>query len=116
MKAAGILVGTLAELAAGVEVGEHEFHGGHAEFRMHVHDGMTVLEALHQLKAEQTPNLAYRSSCRMGVCGSCGMFVNDLPMLACQTQVLALAQQPLGQALQAAQGRMARLGAIPLAY
>jgi len=60
------------------------------EFRMHVHDGMTVLEALHQLKAEQTPNLAYRSSCRMGVCGSCGMFVNDLPMLACQTQVLHL--------------------------
>ena len=60
------------------------------EFRMHVHDGMTVLEALHQLKAEQTPTLAYRSSCRMGVCGSCGMFVNDLPMLACQTQVLHL--------------------------
>ena len=60
------------------------------EYRLHVHDGMTVLEALHQLKAEQTPTLAYRSSCRMGVCGSCGMFVNDLPMLACQTQVLHL--------------------------
>ncbi len=60
------------------------------EYCLHVHDGMTVLEALHQLKAEQTPNLAYRSSCRMGVCGSCGMFVNDLPMLACQTQVLHL--------------------------
>ena len=60
------------------------------EYRLHVHDGMTVLEALHQLKATLEPTLAYRSSCRMGVCGSCGMFVNDLPMLACQTQVLHL--------------------------
>jgi succinate dehydrogenase / fumarate reductase iron-sulfur subunit len=51
---------------------------------------MTVLEALHQLKAEQEPTLAWRSSCRMGVCGSCGMFINDLPQLACQTQVLHL--------------------------
>ena len=60
------------------------------EYRLHVHDGMTVLEALHQLKATQESTLAYRSSCRMGVCGSCGMFINDLPMLACQTQVLHL--------------------------
>jgi len=59
-------------------------------YTLNVHDGMTVLEALHQLKAEKTPTLAYRSSCRMGVCGSCGMFINDLPMLACQTQVLHL--------------------------
>jgi len=60
------------------------------KYRIHVHDGMTVLEALHQLKATQEPTLAWRSSCRMGVCGSCGMFINDLPMLACQTQVLHL--------------------------
>ncbi|MGE5643002.1 MAG: succinate dehydrogenase/fumarate reductase iron-sulfur subunit, partial [Byssovorax cruenta] len=57
---------------------------------LNVPDGMTVLEALHQIKAEQEPTLAWRSSCRMGVCGSCGMFINDLPMLACQTQVLHL--------------------------
>ncbi len=60
------------------------------EYRLDVHDGMTVLEALHQLKAQQEPTLSWRSSCRMGVCGSCGMFINDLPMLACQTQVLHL--------------------------
>ncbi|MDP2777692.1 MAG: succinate dehydrogenase iron-sulfur subunit [Anaerolineales bacterium] len=61
-----------------------------SEYRQHVHDGMTVLEALHQLKAEQEPTLSWRSSCRMGVCGSCGMFINNLPQLACQTQVLHL--------------------------
>lgn len=60
------------------------------EHKLNVPDGMTVLEALHEIKAEQAPTLAWRSSCRMGVCGSCGMFVNDLPMLACQTQVLHL--------------------------
>ena len=37
VKAAGVFVGALAELAAGVEVGEHEFDGGHAELRVHVH-------------------------------------------------------------------------------
>jgi len=60
------------------------------EYRLNVTDGMTVLEALHELKAHQAPTLAWRSSCRMGVCGSCGMFINELPQLACQTQVLHL--------------------------
>jgi len=59
-------------------------------YRVNVTEGMTVLEALHQIKAEKEPTLAWRSSCRMGVCGSCGMFINDLPRLACQTQVLHL--------------------------
>ena len=37
------------------------------EHKLNVHDGMTVLEALHEIKAEQAPTLAWRSSCRMGV-------------------------------------------------
>ncbi|MBI5354804.1 MAG: succinate dehydrogenase iron-sulfur subunit [Chloroflexi bacterium] len=61
-----------------------------SEYRLNVYDGMTVLEALHEIKAQQEPTLSWRSSCRMGVCGSCGMFINELPMLACQTQVLHL--------------------------
>ena len=60
------------------------------EYRLNVTEGMTVLEALHALKATQEPTLAWRSSCRMGVCGSCGMFINHLPQLACQTQALHL--------------------------
>ena len=60
------------------------------EYHLQVTEGMTILEALHTLKAQQEPTLAWRSSCRMGVCGSCGMFINDLPRLACQTQVLHL--------------------------
>lgn len=55
-----------------------------------VTEGLTMLEALHALKHGQDPTLAWRSSCRMGICGSCGMYINGLPRLACQTQVLHL--------------------------
>lgn len=55
-----------------------------------VFEGMTVLEALHAIKGEQDGGLTWRASCRMGVCGSCGMYINGLPRLACQTQVLHL--------------------------
>jgi len=53
--------------------------------------GMTVLDGLHYIKENLDPSLAWRSSCRMGVCGSCGMLVNGLPRLACNTQILEIA-------------------------
>ena len=31
------------------------------------------------------PDLSYRWSCRMAICGSCGMMVNKVPKLACKT-------------------------------
>lgn len=52
--------------------------------------GMTVLDALIAVKERHDGSLAFRSSCRMGVCGSCGMFVNGKPRLSCQTQVSEL--------------------------
>ncbi len=51
---------------------------------------MTVLDALWVLKETQVPDLSWRSSCRMGVCGSCAMLINGLPRLACNTQVADL--------------------------
>ncbi len=52
--------------------------------------GMTVLDGLWTIKETQDPSLAWRSSCRMGVCGSCGMMVNGRPRLGCNTQVSEL--------------------------
>jgi len=52
--------------------------------------GMTVLEALHYVKEKIDPTLSYRYSCRMGICGSCAMTINGVPMLACETQVSQL--------------------------
>lgn len=53
--------------------------------------GLTVLDGLYYIKEKLDGSLAFRSSCRMGVCGSCGMFVNGHPHLACHTQVAELA-------------------------
>jgi fumarate reductase iron-sulfur subunit len=44
-----------------------------------------VLDALNYIKDQVDGSLAYRWSCRMGVCGSCGMMVNGEPKLACAT-------------------------------
>jgi succinate dehydrogenase / fumarate reductase iron-sulfur subunit len=57
--------------------------------------GMTVLDGLHYIKENLDRSLAWRSSCRMGVCGSCGMLVNELPRLACNTQILEVADTQL---------------------
>lgn len=64
--------------------------GAH-DYTVPVRPGMTVLDALVYIKERLDGSLAYRSSCRMGICGSCGMFINGLPRLACQTQLLPLA-------------------------
>jgi fumarate reductase iron-sulfur subunit len=42
-----------------------------------------VLDALNFIKDEIDASLSHRWSCRMGVCGSCGMMVNGAPKLTC---------------------------------
>lgn len=48
---------------------------------------MSILDALVYIKDNLAPDLAFRWSCRMEVCGSCGMVVNGVPKLACSTFV-----------------------------
>ena len=60
------------------------------EHRVEVSPGMTVLDGLWKVKELHAPSLAWRSSCRMGICGSCGMLINGRPRLACNTQVAEL--------------------------
>lgn len=52
--------------------------------------GMTVLDGLWQIKERVDSTLVWRASCRMGVCGSCGMFINGRPRLGCNTQISEL--------------------------
>src|SRR5881397_2298154 len=42
-----------------------------------------VLDALNHIKDRIDGTQSYRWSCRMGVCGSCGMMVNGVPKLTC---------------------------------
>ncbi|MEM3791498.1 MAG: succinate dehydrogenase iron-sulfur subunit [Candidatus Micrarchaeaceae archaeon] len=48
----------------------------------------TVLDALIEIKERSDPTLSMRYSCRMGVCGSCGMVINGKPSLACETNII----------------------------
>ncbi|TCW00144.1 succinate dehydrogenase/fumarate reductase iron-sulfur subunit [Biostraticola tofi] len=45
----------------------------------------SLLDALGYIKDNLAPDLSYRWSCRMAICGSCGMMVNGVPKLACKT-------------------------------
>jgi succinate dehydrogenase / fumarate reductase, iron-sulfur subunit len=55
-----------------------------------VKEGMTVLDALLHAKDRIDHSIALRFSCRMASCGSCGMKINGVPRLACETQVAHL--------------------------
>ena len=56
-------------------------------YALDVPHGMTVLEALLRIQAEQDGSLAFRYACRGAVCGSCAMRINDMITLACHIQV-----------------------------
>ena len=45
---------------------------------------MSVLQALQQLKDTVDGSLTFRWSCRMAICGSCGMMIAGVPRLACR--------------------------------
>jgi fumarate reductase iron-sulfur subunit len=54
-----------------------------------------VLDALNHIKDKLDGSLTFRWSCRMGVCGSCGMMVNGEPKLTCATFLSAYAPGPV---------------------
>ena len=58
------------------------------------HD-LSVLQALQHVKDEIDGTLSFRWSCRMAICGSCGMMVNGKPALSCQTFVRDLLPGPV---------------------
>ena len=45
----------------------------------------SLLDALGYIKDNLAADLSYRWSCRMAICGSCGMMVDRVPKLACKT-------------------------------
>ncbi len=62
--------------------------------------GMTILEGLFHIQRKIDGSIAFRSSCREGVCGSCAMHINGKYRLACETQIAGLGSsitvRPLG--------------------
>jgi succinate dehydrogenase / fumarate reductase iron-sulfur subunit len=56
-------------------------------YEVPVVQGLTVLECLYYILENYDGSLAFRSSCRAAVCGSCGMKINGNFGLACRTLV-----------------------------
>ena len=50
-------------------------------------DAQTVLDVVTHIQRRLDPTLAYRFACRVGMCGSCAMTVNDEPRWTCRTHV-----------------------------
>ena len=55
----------------------------------------SVLQGLQDIKDTMDGTLSFRWSCRMAVCGSCGMMINGEPKLACNTFLRDLAPGPV---------------------
>jgi succinate dehydrogenase / fumarate reductase iron-sulfur subunit len=68
--------------------------GAFRDYKTPVSEGMVVLDAIHQIQAEQANDLAVRWNCKAGKCGSCSAEVNGMPKLMCMTR---LSDLPLDQ-------------------
>jgi len=62
---------------------ETDEHPRFQTYQVPYHEDWVVLDALNHIKNEIDGSLTYRWSCRMGVCGSCGMLINGTPRLSC---------------------------------
>ena len=61
--------------------------GGLQDYEVGVNEGEVVLDIIHRLQAEQTPDLAVRWNCKAGKCGSCSAEINGRPRLMCMTRM-----------------------------
>src|SRR5919205_554609 len=61
--------------------------GGVANYATEVAEGMVVLDAVHQIQAQQANDLAVRWNCKAGKCGSCSAEINGNPRLMCMTRL-----------------------------
>jgi succinate dehydrogenase / fumarate reductase, iron-sulfur subunit len=64
--------------------------GGLETYTVQAEETATLLDVLDVVKDEVDGSLSYRKSCRMAVCGSCGMRMNGAAVLACKTPMKPL--------------------------
>jgi fumarate reductase iron-sulfur subunit len=65
------------------------------EYEVPLRKEWTVLDGLNHVKNEVDTTLSFRWSCRMGICGSCGMNVDGEPKLTCGTFLSDYAPGPV---------------------
>jgi succinate dehydrogenase / fumarate reductase, iron-sulfur subunit len=62
------------------------------EYEVDAPEWVTLLDVLDIIKDKVDGTLAYRKSCRMMICGSCGMRMDGAAVLACKTRMYEIAQ------------------------
>jgi succinate dehydrogenase / fumarate reductase iron-sulfur subunit len=78
----------MAEQTATFRIWRGDANGGaFRDYATTVSEGMVVLDAVHQVQAEQANDLAVRWNCKAGKCGSCSAEVNGNPRLMCMTRL-----------------------------
>ena len=65
----------------------HDSGGQFQNYEAEISEGMVVLDAVHQIQAEQANDLAVRWNCKAGKCGSCSAEINGHPKLMCMTRL-----------------------------
>jgi succinate dehydrogenase / fumarate reductase iron-sulfur subunit len=70
------------------ETGERELK----RYEVEAPDWVTLLDVLDLIKDKVDGTLAYRKSCRMMICGSCGMRMDGAAVLACKTRMWDIVQ------------------------
>jgi len=68
--------------------------GDLVDYKTEVSEGMVVLDAIHQIQADQANDLAVRWNCKAGKCGSCSAEINGKPRLMCMTRLSEVPEEP----------------------
>ncbi|MCL7749686.1 2Fe-2S iron-sulfur cluster-binding protein [Halalkalibacter alkaliphilus] len=76
-------------------------------YKVNYTSDMTVLTILEEIYRHHDPSIAYRFSCRTGLCATCMMMINGKPGLSCMKLAkpgddgyLSLAPLPKGKTLR----------------
>ena len=62
------------------------------EYEVDAPEWVTLLDVLDIIKDRHDGSLAFRKSCRMMICGSCGMRMDGAAVLACKVRMYDVAQ------------------------
>jgi len=65
------------------------------KYKVEVEPDFVVLDAVHKIQAESSPDLAVRWNCKAGKCGSCSAEINGHPKLLCMTRIVDLPAGPI---------------------
>jgi succinate dehydrogenase iron-sulfur subunit len=69
---------------------EQSLQGHMVPYRVPRIEKMTILDALVYIQRHHDRSLAFRYACRLGMCGTCTVMINDVPRWACRTSITRL--------------------------